>query len=220
MEITKDPIRNALGRRYFWVPKRSRIEGHRWQWLRMRISPPSWWNFPWNFPCIKKNPTFLKLSWKISNFREGLAKPSHGNTSAQCLSWVMSHLMGSVTMRPWYWNHWLKVTTSLGPRRIWRMDSSKSEPMCCGVLDEYPEAAILLDQGIQAFILLFSLTMELTKSSSTYLWLLYQKRWISLNFFVALQFPQFSRNKCHLAKTCRLTPPTLKWPTSSKQGST
>lgn len=41
------------------------------------------------------------------------------------------------------------------------MDSSKSEPMCCGVLDEYPEAAILLDQGIQAFILLFSLTMDL-----------------------------------------------------------
>ena len=48
------------------------------------------------------------------------------------------------------------------------MHSSKSEPMCFGVLDEYPEAAMLLDQEIQAFILFFSLTMELTKSSSTY----------------------------------------------------
>ena len=75
------------------------------------FATPSWWNFP----CIL---LYLpsKLSWKISNFREGLAKPSNGNTSAQCLSWVMSHLMGSVTMRPWYWNCWLWVTISLDKR--------------------------------------------------------------------------------------------------------
>ena len=154
------------------------------------MTPPSWWNFP----CIL---LYLpsKLSWKISNFREGVAKPSHGNTSAQCLAWVMSHLMGSVTMRPWHWNRWLWVTKSL----VWDQEGY-IEPMGCGVLDEHPEAAMLLDQGIQAFTLLISLTVELTykKSSSTYLWL-NQKRWMSLNFFVALQFPQFSCNRCHLA---------------------
>jgi len=36
------------------------------------------------------------------------------------------------------------------------------EPMGCGVLDEHPEAAMLLDQGTQAFTLLISLTVELT----------------------------------------------------------
>ena len=61
----------------------------------------------------------------------------------------------------WYKVETVDLSQSLGPRRIWRTDSSKSEPICCGVLDEYPEAVILLDQGIQAFILLFSLTVEL-----------------------------------------------------------